>query len=214
MEIQNTNHEPKTQKILDDEYYTLFKVRKTVFRMLEDRGYRVFREPEMDEYDKFKDKFKLREDLVIMAGKEDGERIYVEFSNKEKVSLDTIKDIGLRLFNQKLRNGILIAKGTFTPICKQAILEMVDADIYLEAFEEKDLIVNITEHELVPKHIILSNEDKEQLLKKYKLTQNQLPKILLGDPISKYLGLKRYQVVKIVRPSETAGKYITYRIAV
>jgi DNA-directed RNA polymerase I, II, and III subunit RPABC1 len=149
-----------------------------------------------------------------MAGKEDGDKIYVEFSNKEKVSLDTVKDIGLRLFNQQLRSGILIAKGTFTPICKQAIQEMAEADISLETFEEKDLIVNITEHELVPKHIILSNEDKDLLLKKYKLTPNQLPKILLSDPIAKYLGLKRYQVVKIVRPSETAGKYITYRIAV
>lgn len=36
--------------------------------------------------------------------------------------------------------------------------------VHLEYFEEKELIVNITEHELVPKHHPLSEEEKKQLL--------------------------------------------------
>lgn len=42
----------------------------------------------------------------------------------------------------------------------------VSSDYLIEDFQEADLLVNITQHSLVPQHEVMSTEDKKELLKK------------------------------------------------
>ena len=72
----------------------------------------------------------------------------------------------------------------------------------------------ITGHSLVPKHEVMSDTAVEKLLKQYKVTKEQLPKIRSTDPAAEAIGAKKGQILKITRDSITAGKSIYYRVVV
>ncbi|MFQ6020479.1 MAG: DNA-directed RNA polymerase subunit H [Candidatus Aenigmatarchaeota archaeon] len=74
--------------------------------------------------------------------------------------------------------------------------------------------MNVLKHILVPKHVILKDEEKKKLLEKLKVVPEQLPKIYTKDPISKALGAKEGDIIKIIRKSPTAGVTTYYRLVV
>jgi len=69
-------------------------------------------------------------------------------------------------------------------------------------------------HVLVPSHRILSEKEKEELLKEKNIKLHQLPKILLNDPAIKELKPKVGDVVEIIRKSPTSGEAKYYRVVV
>ncbi|MDH5815563.1 MAG: DNA-directed RNA polymerase subunit H [Candidatus Nezhaarchaeota archaeon] len=72
----------------------------------------------------------------------------------------------------------------------------------------------ILDHELVPKHILLTKEERKQLLEQLKIRPEQLPWIRASDPVAKLIGAKPGDIVKIIRKSPTAGETIAYRFVV
>ncbi len=72
--------------------------------------------------------------------------------------------------------------------------------------------MDILKHKLVPHHEILKEEEVEKLLKTYGIKKEQLPKILIDDPVVKAINAKEGDVIKIVRKSPTAGVSVAYRV--
>ena len=87
--------------------------------------------------------------------------------------------------------------------------------IQYQIFNIKDLQFNITKHRDVPKHEKVSEEEVQTLLDTFCLkSKSQLPLILKSDPMSRYLGLKCGDVVKITRNSPASGEYYVFRCCV
>ena len=69
-------------------------------------------------------------------------------------------------------------------------------------------------HELVPDFRILSEKEKEELLKRHKVTIDRIPKILESDPVVKKIGAKVGDILEIKRKSISAGSVVYYRVVI
>lgn len=85
-------------------------------------------------------------------------------------------------------------------------------NLNVEIFYHRELIINITKHERVPKHIVLNESEKNNVLEIYKCKPEQIPQYAINDPLVKYYGLKHGEMCKIIRKSQTSGTSIYYRI--
>ena len=153
---------------------------------------------------------------MILAEKADdpNDQIFVFFPADDKVGVKTLKVYCSKMKEANVTRAIVVVKEKLTSFAKAAVKEMSNFNYRMEFFRDAELLVDITEHKLVPQHVLLTSEQKVQLLERYRLKPSQLPRIQVTDPIARYYGLKHHQVVKIIRPSETAGRYITYRICI
>lgn len=72
--------------------------------------------------------------------------------------------------------------------------------------------IDILKHDLVPKHKILSDEEKAKLLKKLNISEFQLPSIKHNDPVIKAIGAKKGNVIQIKRNYKTTKSTFYRRV--
>lgn len=139
--------------------------------------------------------------------------VWVEFLTDSTFGVAQIRTFTSYILANNYRTGIMVTHVPLSPAARKTLASLEHL-AKIECFLEDDLLVNITHHELVPRHVLLSRDEKNALLKRYRLRETQLPRLLQKDPVARYLGLRRGQVVKIIRVSETAGRYASYRLCV
>ncbi|KAI9227993.1 MAG: RNA polymerase Rpb5, C-terminal domain-containing protein [Piptocephalis tieghemiana] len=202
----------------EKEIVSLWKVMRTIYQIASDRGYLVSQSDYDLSYEQFRSEHARngavdRAGLMVLATKRDDplESLQVAFAEETSVGIKTARKICERMILQGVRRGIIVYQQSMTPSASKVVTATA-RKVEVEVFSESELLVNVTHHTLVPKHIVLSEAEKATLLQRYRLQESQLPRIQSIDPVARYFGLKRGQVVKIVRPSETAGRYLTYRL--
>ena len=75
------------------------------------------------------------------------------------------------------------------------------------------------EHQLVPEHRLVAEGEAEEVLKKLRITKDQLPKIHRSDPVIQVLEriegpIEEGRIIKVVRLSGTAGVSEAYRLVI
>eukprot|EP01061_Rhynchopus_euleeides_P003035 TRINITY_DN12346_c0_g1_i1.p2 TRINITY_DN12346_c0_g1~~TRINITY_DN12346_c0_g1_i1.p2 ORF type:complete len:272 (+),score=86.92 TRINITY_DN12346_c0_g1_i1:104-817(+) len=225
-----------------EELVKFYRVRQTCVEMLQDRGYEPTDSQLVESLEDFTERFTKSEGGQMWLRKEDlrlfGERPDPE---EEEIVDDKPEDIEERRLNRSImvffvaepkfshahiRNyynmlekddrgcsrGIIVSAARPTSQCNTAIEACATSGKIFEHFLESELLINVSRHELVPKHQPLNLKEKRTLLDALKIKEGQLPRILAADPIARHFGLRKGNVVRITRPSDTAGEYVTYRL--
>jgi DNA-directed RNA polymerase I, II, and III subunit RPABC1 len=88
--------------------------------------------------------------------------------------------------------------------------------LHVSFFQAHTIVNNPLEHVLVPKHELLPSSEHTAFLAEHKIkSKANLPLIKFHeDMIARVIGLMPGDIVKITRPSPSAGEYISYRVCV
>jgi DNA-directed RNA polymerase subunit H (RpoH/RPB5) len=125
--------------------------------------------------------------------------------------ISSIKKTDLEEFIIKNKNNhkILIT-GDISSNTRQQIVDFGK----IEVFSKDELMINIVDNILVPKHELLSDNDKKKFMEEYLAKPKELPRIFMNDPIARYYYAKVGDIFRIERPSIVSGFAISYRIVV
>ncbi|KAG5636069.1 hypothetical protein H0H81_009215 [Sphagnurus paluster] len=156
-----------------DESAKLWKVNRTIHELVKDRGFLVSDDEIHLDLPTFKqiyasdggvvDRNKLNFYTSSRANSTD--QIFVFFTEEKSVGVKTMRKLLGILEEKSIQRGIIVFPGNMTPSARKVIVAMA-AQFRLEEFSESDLLVNIVHHTLVPRHDVLSQEEKKILLEK------------------------------------------------
>jgi len=194
----------------------MFQARKTILEMLIDRKYDISSELLDLNYLDFITLYDNNEYDFNVSHKTEKHNIYIKFYNEAKnLGKKELTIIYKEIFDKiKINDPYIIIVVRDKP--NTAVNTEMKKDIYdnVQIFEARKLQFNPTKHKiLMPKSIeVLSNDEAEQVLKKYRATKTQFPKITKNDPLTKYYGAKSGQIFRFIRKSNSTGVSVGYRI--
>jgi len=139
------------------------------------------------------DEFEELNNNKIKAYKED-DTIIIFFSDSPKLNISILKKYQKELENEDINHSIIVFRNVITSSAKRAIEQTEKHDI--EIFLTREVQFNITTHNLVPKHSLVKESEKDEILKKQ---IKNIPIIIRSDPIVRFYNFKPDDLIRIVR---------------
>lgn len=204
----------------------IYKSRNTILDIMKKQGYNTleYENFSINEVNIMKQNNQL--DMLLEKNTEDDDtnlknKIYIKYYLGKTIRPATIEEMIDDLFNleeilKKNDTLFIILKDEINETMTNKLKEVWDSDgIFIVMESMKRLQFNILNHELVPKHIVLTENETIEVMNKYNITdKSQFPEISRFDPVARAIGIRPNMVCKIIRPSKTAIEANYYRVCV
>ncbi len=202
----------------------VYRSRLTLLDILEERGYNV------EKYRKFSPAEATAAatafpSLSFKVSKKDDETKVcdVRYANISRQKLDTFFDdiedddtenteVVVMMMNPVTDAHHVIALKQYMKMKESG--ERERRKLRVSFFSIETLVINPMKHVLVPKHQIVDSEYHKELMESLYITsKSKFPEIKFHiDPIARCIGAVPGDIVKITRPSASAGESIIYRV--
>ena len=145
-------------------------------------------------------------------------KIYIKYFIEKMLRPNNVHDIIEDIYNieQLLTKNdeliIVIKEEPNDTLQKLQSVIYEEEEIFINIININRLQFNILKHTMVPKHRILNEEEKQKIIAKYNILDDNIPPISRFDPVAQVIGLRPRQYCEIVRPSKTSITSLFYRI--
>ena len=139
---------------------------------------------------------------LIMKDKEDN--IIIVFMNNDDLNISILKSYLEILETSNVKHAIIVYENKITPSSKK-ILASISHFYRIELFTFKEMSFDIQQHKYYFPHIKLNKEERQEIVEKFGV---KIPTILETDPVIRFLGYRKGDIVKVIRKDN----YISYRI--
>ena len=197
----------------------VYKSRKILLEQLEERGFDV------SEYNDFSINQIATmieyNQLDLLLVNKNSSKIFVKHQLFKPLRQNNLSDLVDDIFYTE---KILSSKDELLIITKdepnQTILDSLSvnwkkSNIYINVTAITRLLFDITKHKQVPRHIVLTEIQKKDIIEKYNISDvTQFPEISRFDPVAIAIGLRPDDLCLIERPSKTAITTNYYRYCI
>ena len=156
---------------------------------------------------------------MLVENSDTGRKAYVKYHLGKTLRGNNIMDYIDDLFTldsvlKREDDLIVIGRDGANDSMEKALRQIWSQHKYLiTVIGMKALQFNILEHDLVPPHRVMSEEEADAIKQKYNIAdESQVPDLSRFSPVSLAIGVRPGQLVEIMRPSKTAISAPFYRI--
>lgn len=198
----------------------LYKSRTILLKIFKDsRGYNT-NDYEGFSVNELQAMYKNKQMDMLLTNPKTNKKLFVKYHLDAKIKSGAVYDYIDDLFDIE---EILTSEDELIIVTKDKVndsMRTLSNHIYLNdnkfitIFNLNDYLFNILKTDLVPPHRVISSTEKNDLIKKYYVTdpKKQFPEISRFDPVAQAIGARPGDLVEITRSSPTAVTTLYYRL--